>query len=176
MHFNLNFPWFIFNLRHFTISPSTRFPHILPVFLQFCKLCSHCKPPVASSWFPSGNLDVETWWRVVQSSWLCITTIVRFIYNSRESMITTVVHALWYYSLIEALSILRFVLREMNEQAKKPWLVKLTSYVFVNFSNLSHHHCTVSVRRHGWQHLHQPCAYSRCSPQGDSHAQTVSSG
>ena len=43
-HFNLNFPWFIFNLGHFIISPSTRFPRLPSVFLHLCKDCLQCKP------------------------------------------------------------------------------------------------------------------------------------
>ncbi len=44
MHFNLNFPWFIFILGHFTIYSSTRFPRAPSVFLQLCKRSLHCKP------------------------------------------------------------------------------------------------------------------------------------
>ncbi len=46
MHFNLNIPSFIFNLGHFTISSSTRFPRVPPVYIQLCMPCLHCKPPI----------------------------------------------------------------------------------------------------------------------------------
>ncbi len=96
MHFNLNFAWFIFNLGHFKISPSTRFPRVPYVLIQFCKPCLHCKPPRSGSWrrarFPvRGATGVLPARFFCQHGWHCrlSVTSVRFLSYLSSNINTT---------------------------------------------------------------------------------------
>ena len=51
MHLNLNFLWFIFNLKNFPLFTKTRFPFVLNALLQLCKLNYTVSTPKAG---PSG--------------------------------------------------------------------------------------------------------------------------